>query len=472
MVTFNSGGGTTEADPATKTVTDPATTIDVLPTPPAKTGYTFGGWYTEQNGGGSAFTASSTVSGDITVYAKWDSYSYTVTFDSDGGTAANPATETVASPTTTIDGLPVAPTRTGYNFGGWYTEPGGLGTSFTALTEVTANITVYAKWTGVTYTVKFMRNYDGEVTLYTKTVTVPATAIDALPAEPTRMGYIFGGWKPQADGSGTAFTESSTVSASITVYAQWTPINYTVIYNANGGSGGDISYSHTYEDWVQIIANTFTKTGYSFVRWNTAADGTGTSYGVGDSVQHISFTDGAVVTLYAQWTAIPYNITYHLNGGTNGANPAGYTIEDTDITLVAATRDDYTFGGWYDNDEFNGTAVTSIPTGSTGDKAFYAKWNPGALIQITLQAVPSDPVLSTISIDEDQEAVFSATGTGYESWKWYWDGTLLSENTSTYTLAANSQSPGIYELSVVVTTDEGVKLSARCRVTVNAKGGV
>jgi len=73
-VTFDSQAETTDADPTSKTVTSPATTIEGLPTAPEKTGYTFGGWFTEEAGGGTEFIASTEVLGDMTVYAKWTAY--------------------------------------------------------------------------------------------------------------------------------------------------------------------------------------------------------------------------------------------------------------------------------------------------------------------------------------------------------------------------------------------------------------
>jgi uncharacterized repeat protein (TIGR02543 family) len=78
-VTFDSQGATTAASPSTKTVASPATTVGSLPTAPVKTGYVFGGWYTAVNGGGTAFTASTTVTASLTVYAKWTA-SGTVSF--------------------------------------------------------------------------------------------------------------------------------------------------------------------------------------------------------------------------------------------------------------------------------------------------------------------------------------------------------------------------------------------------------
>ena len=80
-VTFDDQGATTPVNPETKMVNPPATTVDALPTAPEKTGFVFGGWFTEPDGAGEAFTESTTVSGSITVYAKWNPV-YTVTIDS------------------------------------------------------------------------------------------------------------------------------------------------------------------------------------------------------------------------------------------------------------------------------------------------------------------------------------------------------------------------------------------------------
>jgi len=147
-VTFDSQSPTTEAVPTSKTVIAPATTVGTLPTPPTKLGNTFGGWYTETGGGGTVFTASTTVTADIKVYAKWTPITYTVTFDSQSPTTeAVPTSKTVIAPATTVGTLPTPPTKLGNTFGGWYTDTNGGGTEFTASTTVTADITVFADWT-------------------------------------------------------------------------------------------------------------------------------------------------------------------------------------------------------------------------------------------------------------------------------------------------------------------------------------
>jgi len=148
-VIFNKNGGTTEADPATKTVTSPATTIDSLPTPPSRTGgggWTFVEWNTAANKSGSTFTASTPVSEDIEVFAIWKA---TVIFNKNGGTTeADPQTIDVITPATTVGTLPAEPTRTGYTFDSWNTESDGSGSPFTASTPVPGTIPVFAQWTG------------------------------------------------------------------------------------------------------------------------------------------------------------------------------------------------------------------------------------------------------------------------------------------------------------------------------------
>jgi uncharacterized repeat protein (TIGR02543 family) len=147
-VTFDADGGTPAS--TTKKVSS-GKTVDALPSNPTKDGFEFDGWYTAQNGSGTSFTAVTTVTADITVYAKWKvkagapaDTQYIVTFDADGGTPAS-TTKTVNSGET-VGSLPSNPTKAGFEFDGWYTAQNGSGTSFTAVTTVTANISVYAKW--------------------------------------------------------------------------------------------------------------------------------------------------------------------------------------------------------------------------------------------------------------------------------------------------------------------------------------
>ncbi len=152
---------------------------------------------------------------------------------------------------------------------------------------------------------------------YGSTITYTATA---------GTGYTFKGFStsnstslpssPSASGK-TATASAYGSSNNSTYYAYFKANQYTVKFDANGGTGSMSNQSHTYGVSKALTANAFTRTGYTFAGWNTKADGTGTSYTDKQSVSNLSSTDGATITLYAQWTAIPvnsHNITYTTQG--------------------------------------------------------------------------------------------------------------------------------------------------------------
>ena len=131
------------------------------------------------------------------------------------------------------------------------------------------------------------------------------------------------------------------------------------------------------------------------------------------------------------------------------------------------TRSGYGFGGWYTAQNGGGTEFTA-DTLVAADITVYAKWLPDTSIQISSRPAGDDISLSDTSISVNQQAQFSVAD-GYNAYTWFWAGeAIVGETSSTYTLAANSSPSGIYELSVVVTTATGEKLSARCRVTITA----
>ena len=116
-----------------------------MPADPTLTGYTFAGWNTAANGSGTTFDDTTLVTADVTVYAQWTIDTYTVTFDSQGGSAVAPVD---ADYNTALGAdMPADPTLTGYTFACWNTAADGSGTTFDDTTLVTADVTVYAQWT-------------------------------------------------------------------------------------------------------------------------------------------------------------------------------------------------------------------------------------------------------------------------------------------------------------------------------------
>jgi uncharacterized repeat protein (TIGR02543 family) len=364
-VTYSSDDGSTIY--TTQTVNSPAVTVGTLSVAPMQSGLFFVGWFTAPAGAGSPFTADTPVTSDITVYAAWSAVPvYTVTFDTDDGSA-------VASQNIPENGLvtqPADPVNAGYSFGGWYTDE-----TLTELWDfdtdaITAAITIYAKWNSHNYTVTYY--LDNGVTLHTtQNVISPALTVGTLPVAPTEPHYYFAGWFTAPNGGGTVFTAGTPVNGDLTVYAAWSAVPvYPVTFDTNGGSVVDSQ--NIPENGLVTEPAAPVRTGYSFGGWyadETLIDPW--NFGT-DSIT-------SATTIHAKWTQISYTLTCHYNNGT-GSNPANYTVVTPTFSLTAPTRDGYTFGGWYDNAELTGSAVTDISIGSTGNREYWAKWTPKTYI--------------------------------------------------------------------------------------------
>ncbi len=207
---------------------------------------------------------------------------------------------------------------------------------------------------------------------YTPAGSAPAAAEVApsgnatLPTPPSRDGYDFSGWYYGA----AQLTSGTSVTASKTYAAKWTLVTYLITYTLNGGANP--SYNPTNYDVTAgkgLSPPTTTILGYE---GSWCSDSTLTS-----TVDVIPKGSTGNKALYAKWTAIPYTITYELDGGTSPSspsNPTTYTVSTSNITLLDLTKDKSAFEGWYGFDDFSGTRVTSIVKGTSGDKILYAKF--------------------------------------------------------------------------------------------------
>ena len=204
-----------------------------------------------------------------------------VTFDTCGGSSV----DSISIPFGQALGELPIPTHEGYTFVGWFTAVSG-GTQVTASTVVTADITLYAHWTIKSYTVVFDANggSGGVFKSYNH-----GSILGDLPV-PTREGYAFVGWFTAVSG-GTQVTASTVVSADITLYAHWTIKSYTVVFDANGGSGG-VSKSYNHGSILGELSVP-TREGYVFVGWFTATSG--------DTQVTASTVVTGPQTLYARW---------------------------------------------------------------------------------------------------------------------------------------------------------------------------
>ena len=173
-----------------------------------------------------------------------------------------------------------------------------------ALANVGSSATGYGSagdtWNGLTIALTHSVTFDANGGSGAMTGQVAASSTGLTANTFTRDGFNFAGWNTAADGSGTGYAAGASYdfTSDETVYAQWTVSTYTVTFDANGGSGamtGQVASSST-----GLTTNTFTRDGFNFAGWNTAADGSGTGYAAGASYD---FTSDE--TVYAQWTAIP-----------------------------------------------------------------------------------------------------------------------------------------------------------------------
>ena len=302
-VTLNTNGGTI-ADG--KDVTGYTYGVGAtLPTDVTRTGYTFKGWYDNENLTGSPVTAiGGAETGNKEYWAKWEINQYTITFDTNGGSEIAPITQDYGTEITAPDN----PTRKGYTFKGWDKE--------IPETMPADNITVKAQWGINQYTITFDTNGGSEIASITQDYGTKITA----PDNPTRKGYTFKGWDKEIP--------ETMPAENITVKAQWEINQYTITFDTNGGS--EIA-PITQDYGTKITApDNPTRKGYTFKGWDKEIPET---------------MPAENITVKAQWEINQYTITFDTNGGSEIAP----ITQDYGTKITAPdnpTRKGYTFKGW------------------------------------------------------------------------------------------------------------------------------
>lgn len=208
--------------------------------------------------------------------------------------------------------------------------------------------------------------------------------------ESLSSSYYFEGWGTGTTPSKTDATYEYNITAATTVYAFFSK-KYTLTYDEKGTTGSSTLSVTSVSDFSgATTSGSYIPTGHSIELTASPATGyrlTSPQAWYSDASCSESLNNGTNTTytisslnanseVYAKFELIPYTIAYNLNGGENNEdNPSGYNVTTATITLQAPSRDNYTFEGWYANSSFTGSAVTSIPLGSTGNKELWAKWS-------------------------------------------------------------------------------------------------
>jgi len=265
----------------------PSGTLATRPDAPAATpGYTFGGW---NKADGTAWDyASDKVTDNITLYAKWAANTYTIAFDTTGGSEIAPITQDYG----TQIAVPEAPTREGYTFTGWDRE---IPTTMPA-----ENMTITAKWKVNQYTITFDTNGGSEITPITQDY---GTAITA-PANPTREGYTFIGWDKEIP--------TTMPAENMTVTAQWEINQYTITFDTAGGS--EIApITQDYGTAITAPADP-TREGYTFMGWDKEIPTTMPAKNITITAKwkDIEKPTGEIKISENSWKAFLNNITFGL----------------------------------------------------------------------------------------------------------------------------------------------------------------
>ena len=312
-------------------------------------------------------------------------YGHSINYIANGGTIAANAPKAFVSGDLPIT-LPV-PTRTGYEFGGWFLSSDFSGAAQTTIPAGTdSNVYVYAKWIktyNITYHLGGGINAEDNPTEFNER-TLPLTL-----KAPTRDGFTFGGWYQNPAYSGNQMTTiDAGTEKNVSLWAKWNAIEYSVSYVLNGGTNSDQNVAkYSILDTPVKLYNP-TRDGYLFEGWFASSDFSG------ERMTYLSKDNLGDVTLHAKWS-LAYTITYNTNGGFNdGRNPSVFTENTETFTLFGAEKVNYSFLGWFDNEKLTGTPITQIAKGTKNNIVLWAKWSS---TQITVTFNPNGGGVSPLT---------------------------------------------------------------------------
>ena len=358
-VTFDTNGGDT-ADSALWTLRGQSVSEEI---PPEKEDCEFVGWYSNPEGKGEPWDfVMDKVSDDMTLYAKWRPIQYTVTFDADGGSCSVEKQD--YSFGLKMEELPV-PTRTNYQFIGWYTRADGNGELYTESTIMPrSDLKLYAAWlqNGKGLVVDFDAN--GGTCDTEKLIVDYNKPISDLPSV-KRKGYTFVEWNSKADGTGDTYTKSTKViHNNLTLYAIWKVKGCTVTLDANKGTVSKDSVVVNYDKKLGKLPEPV-RDGYEFMGW---------FYENGDKAKS-SDKVTADVTLTARWRGFEYMILFNAGKGKlTGKDTMSVYCGDLIGEMPVPTRKGYIFKGWYTKKSSKGTKYTAESEMPDKDLNLYAGW--------------------------------------------------------------------------------------------------
>lgn len=370
-ITYELDGGVGNMNPATYTYGIGVQSFTAV----TKVGYTFAGWYSAASGGSAVTSISTTSLDDKTLYARWtpntntpykvEHYKQNV---ADDNYPDAPADTDNLTGTTASDTNAQAKAKSG--------EYANFTLSGTVTQEkIAADGTTVIK---LYYT---RDKFDVTFDLNSKTGTAPdeqSVKFEGhaeMPSNPTTTGYIFDGWYASQDASGDEFDfASNQVTAAITLYAKWSPIQYTVSFNKNDAdaTGTMESITCTYDQEFTLPDCTYVKQGAVLSGWATSSTGDVKYDNKAKITENLASTKGANVELFAKWQN-GYTVTYDPTGGT-GASVTGYWdidgVHNTDVITETVMPGDTIKGP----KDASGNAIDPTPNDENNEGYMFDGW--------------------------------------------------------------------------------------------------
>ena len=378
-----------------------------IPTPPSRSGYEFTGWFTNQQAT-TAYDFANPVTDNLTLYAGWKLSTYSVSFDSRGGSAV---------PAATVDhgkavSAPADPMQDGFSFEGWFTDKEAK-VKYDFATPVTQSLTLYASWKANTYDVSF----DSQGGSAVASVVAEHGKPVSTPADPTRANYGFAGWFTDKQAT-NAYDFATPVTGALTLYAGWTLNTYDVTFDSQGGS----AVAATTVDHGKPVAEPAqpTREGHTFTGWHTDPNANE------NNTYDFSTPVTGKLTLYAAWKIDTYEVTFDSQGGTA---VAATTVDHGKIVGEPAqpTREGYGFAGWFTDKQ--ATTGYDFATPVTGNLTLYAGWTLNTY-DVTFDSQGGSAVAAT-TVDHGKPVAEPAQPTreGHTFTGWHTDPNANENNT-------------------------------------------
>ncbi|MBU5359615.1 InlB B-repeat-containing protein [Enterococcus raffinosus] len=382
VIQFDVNGGDVTSKPGNITGdTDDVISLSGVAAP-TRTGYTFKHWYKKGDAAKADVGTSVTMPAKgMTLVAEWKANTYKVKFNANGGTKTMSDQAFVYDTAQTLSGNQFE--RPGYSFAGWATTATGAASyaDKATVSNLTADadgeVELFAVWKADKQTIQFDVNGGNAsskpVDIFSETDSnVDLTKVSA----PTRTGYTFGHWYRQNDTTKSpVFGNIAMPAGGMRLVADWKANNYTVQFDANGGSGTMNDQSFVYDIEQRLTVNSFSRPNYDFVGWSNRKNGP-ISFTNKEIVKNLTTIEDGSQTLYAIWKLQESVITFDVNGGDEKSRPEDIRAQiGTTVSLKQVktpTRSGYTFTGWYIGTTKVGDSVEMTENGMK----LVAHWSP------------------------------------------------------------------------------------------------